>query len=197
MNNKKNNLLVDNYFELSADSIKKCSKFKNKIDKIVNKIIKIKKLNKKILVAGNGGSAADAEHFVGELACTFKDKNRPSYPAYSLNSIAAITAWANDFTYETYLTRQIKAISNSGDLLFLLSSSGGNLKTKQSINLINAIKEAKKSKLFTVTLTGKSGGYLKKNSDININIESNETSIIQECHMSILHYICQILENEN
>ena len=107
-----------------------------------------------------------------------------------------MTAWSNDFSYETYLERCLKAYSKKNDILICLTTSGGNIKKSQSKNLIKAVNYAKKNKNLVISLTGRTGGYVKNKSDININIESNVTSYIQEAHMSILHCICMLLENE-
>ena len=123
----------------------------NKIDEITKICIYLKKKIKnknKIFVFGNGGSFADGSHFVGELISTYKIKRRKPLPFIMLSSnIPALTAWANDFNYNTFLTREIEALSSNGDVLILISTSGGNIKKKQSINLINLAKFAKKKKL--------------------------------------------------
>ena len=107
-----------------------------------------------------------------------------------------MTAWSNDFSYETYFERCLKAYSKKNDILVCLTTSGGDLNKSQSKNLIRAINYAKKYKIYIISLTGRTGGYVKNKSNININIKSNVTSYIQEAHMSILHSICKLLENE-
>ena len=150
-----------------------------------------------IFVAGNGGSCSDAEHFAGELVCTFKNRKRKGISAIPLTShSAAITAWANDFKFESYFERQVVSNGQRNDILFLLSTGGGNLKNKASLNLVYAALKAKKKKLKVISLVGKNGGELKKISDICIHVKETETSIIQECHMSILHCICLGLEEK-
>ena len=109
---------------------------------------------------------------------------------------ASITAWANDFGFETYFERQVKAHGNEGDILFLISTGGGNLENGASTCLIKAADEAKKRGMFLISLVGKSGGELKKTSDIYIHVANNTTAFIQEAHMSIMHCICEILETE-
>ena len=128
-----------NYFEDSARVIKSLLLHEKKIIYIIKNIKDCIDKNKKILVAGNGGSSSDADHFVGELVCTYKNRNRSSIPAISLSSNSAIiTAWANDFDFSTVFERQISSVGIKGDLLILLSTSGGNKKKNQSVNLIKS-----------------------------------------------------------
>ena len=115
--------LIKNHFSNSSKVIESLKKFDNKIIIIVKSLLSCKKKGKKILVAGNGGSSSDADHFTGELICTFNKKNRKPLSALSLSSHpAAITAWSNDFGYETFFKRQVEASGKSGDILFLLSN---------------------------------------------------------------------------
>lgn len=107
-----------------------------------------------------------------------------------------MTAWGNDFNFKTYFERQIEANGKKGDLLIVLSTGGGNLSKDISTNLILAAKKAKKKGIKIVSLVGKSGGYLYKNSNISIKVKSNETATIQEAHMTILHSICYFLESK-
>jgi len=151
---------------------------------------------KKVLVYGNGGSFADCSHFVGELTATYNSKNRRSLPFILLGSnLAAVTAWANDFEFNDYIEREFSAIATDKDILFLLSTSGGNIKKKQSINLIKLAKYAKKNNITIISLLGKGGGELKKISDYSIIIKSFNTGTVQEMHKIILHSICNYLEN--
>lgn len=168
-----------------------------KIIKISDEIIKCNKKGNKILLAGNGGSCSDVEHFGGELICTFSKMNRKPVSTQLLTGpSSSLTAWGNDFGFETYFERQVEANGNKGDILVVLSTGGGNIKKNISTNLIYAAKIAKKKKLKVISLVGKSGGYLYKNSDISIKIKSNITSVIQEAHMTILHSICYYLEEK-
>ena len=117
---------MKNYFYQSSKVISSLKKEEKKINKIVNKIIYTHKYKGKILVAGHGGSCSDAEHFVGELTCTYKNRNRKPLSAISLASLpAAITAWSNDFGFDTFFERMSKAHLKKNDLLFLISTGGG------------------------------------------------------------------------
>ena len=185
---------VKNYFNNTSKIISECNIFEKQIILFARSIYK-RKGKKKILVVGNGGSSADADHFVGELTCTYSSRKRSAHSAISLSSSSpGLTAWGNDFGFETYFERQVEANGNKGDILLILSTGGGNIKKNISKNLIYAAKIAKKKKLKVISLVGKSGGYLYKNSDISIKIKSNITSVIQEAHMTILHSICYYLE---
>ena len=149
----------------------------------------------KILIAGNGGSAADAQHFAGELTCTYKNANRKAYPAVSLsNNPSAYTAWANDFDHKDYFTRQVEALGKEKDILFLISTGGGDLKKGFSINLVRAALYAIQRGIIVFSLVGKSGGELEKISKRSVKVKSDITSHIQEAHISIIHYICETLE---
>ncbi len=192
------NELLKNYFQSSGDLIFNLQYESESINKIINSVKRCFSKKNKLIVAGNGGSSSDADHFVGELTCTYKSRKRKGYPAISIaNNSASITAWANDFEFSTAYSRQLSSIGKKGDILFLLSTSGGNIKNNQSINLINAAKTAKKMGIKVISLLGKKGGELKKISDNSIVIKSNITSHIQEAHIAILHYICENLENFN
>lgn len=184
-----------NYTDLLKKSLDFLQNDESKINEIAKYIKYCHKKNFKVLVAGNGGSCADAEHFVGELVCTFNKKNRKPISAINLAAgNSALTAWANDFGFDSFFERLTSAHGKKGDCIIFISTGGGNKKNKASINLINAAKVAKKRGVKIFSLVGKDGGYLFKNSDISIKIKSNITSIIQECHMTTLHYICYKLE---
>ncbi|WP_440644053.1 D-sedoheptulose-7-phosphate isomerase [Candidatus Pelagibacter sp. HIMB123] len=189
---------IKSYFKTSSENIKNLINHEEKIIEICNEIKLCSKNKKKLLVAGNGGSCSDAEHFTGELQCTYKKRDRKPISAISLASLpAAITAWSNDFGFETFFSRQVEAHGNEGDILFLISTGGGNKETGASMSLVNAAMVGKKNGLKVISLIGKSGGVLKNISDISIHVESKITSFIQEAHISLLHCICENLEDIN
>ena len=129
------------------------------------------------------------------MICTYKSRKRRPYSAISLGfSTPGITAWGNDFKFETFFKRQIQAHGKKGDLLVCISTGGGDIRSKASMNIVHAAKEAKKIGLDIVSLIGKSGGELKKMSNINFLVKSEKTSFIQEAHMTILHCVCEILD---
>ena len=160
-----------------------------KIDLIAKKIKEFsKKKNSKFLVCGNGGSATDSEHFVTELVVRFK-KKRKSLPAINLSSNPGlITACANDFKFSYIFKRQLESLANRNDCIILISTSGN------SSNIIEAAKFAKQKKIFCIGLIGKNGGKLKKFCDLNYVVKSNSVAKIQEIHIFLLHYFCQIIE---
>ena len=147
----------------------------------------------KLIAFGNGGSAADAQHFVGELDGHFT-KERPALPAIALSTnTSSMTAIANDYSYDDVFSRPVTALANKGDIVVGISTSGN------SKNVIKAINAAKEKGAYTVALTGRSGGKLKDIVDELFNVDSDFTPIIQEVHISIIHMICleldRILEN--
>ena len=164
------------------------------LEKISNLLIKKIKNKKKIFVYGNGGSYADSSHFVGELTATYKKKRKP-LPFILLGSnMASVSAWANDFRNDLYISRELSGYGNIGDLLIVLSTSGGNIKKKQSTNLIKLAKVARQKKITLISFLGRNGGALKKISNINYIVKSNYTATIQETHKTLLHSICEIID---
>ena len=167
-----------------------------KIEKISNILINKIKSKKNIYVYGNGGSYADSSHFVGELTATYLKKNRKGLPFLLLSSnVAALTAWSNDFKFEDYLRREFSIFANKGDLLILFSTSGGDTKNKQSVNLIKLAKYAKSRNIQIISFLGKGGGVLKGLSKDSIIINSQNTGSIQEAHKVIMHSICNCLDD--
>lgn len=164
-------------------------KDEKKIDSIAKKIKEFsKKKNSKFLVCGNGGSATDSEHFVTELVVRFK-KKRKSLPAINLSSNPGlITACANDFKFSYIFKRQLESLANKDDCIILISTSGN------SSNITEAAKFAKQKKIFSIGLIGKNGGKLKKFCDLSYVVKSNSVAKIQEIHIFLLHYFCQIIE---
>ena len=164
------------------------------LEKISNLLIKKIKNKKKIFVYGNGGSYADSSHFVGELTATYKKKRKP-LPFILLGSnMASVSAWANDFRNDLYISRELSGYGNIGDVLIVLSTSGGNIKKKQSTNLIKLAKVARQKKITLISFLGRNGGALKKISNINYIVKSNYTATIQETHKTLLHSICEIID---
>ena len=164
-----------------------------KISLFLKKRIKSKN---KIFVYGNGGSFADASHFVGEMTATYSSKKRSSLPFILLGSNqSAVTGWSNDFNFNDYIVREFSAYVSKNDVLFIFSTSGGNIKTKQSINLIKLAKYAKSKRIPVISLLGKGGGVLKKISTKSIIINSYNTGTIQEAHKIIFHSLCESFEN--
>ena len=186
---------ITNYFQESSEVISSLSSELDVVEEMANAIYESNEEGGKVLIAGNGGSCADAEHFAGELLCTFKLRDRSPIGAVHLaNNSSAITAWTNDFEFNSYFTRQVEALGNEGDILFLITTGGGNRENGASMNLVHAAEKARKMGLKIITIAGKGGGILKDFSDISITVKSNETSNIQEGHISIIHSICICLD---
>ncbi|MBS3135487.1 D-sedoheptulose 7-phosphate isomerase [Candidatus Woesearchaeota archaeon] len=144
----------------------------------------------KVLIFGNGGSAADSQHMAAEFVGRYK-KERKGLPAIALTTDSSIlTAWSNDYTYETIFERQVESLAKKGDVLIGLSTSGN------SKNVIKAMEKGKELGTINISLTGKKGGKLKETSDININVESDNTPRIQECHLLAYHIICELVEED-
>jgi len=147
------------------------------------------KAGNKVLLFGNGGSAADAQHIAAEFTGRYVTE-RKGLPAIALTTdTSALTAIANDFGYEHIFDRQIEALANKGDLLIGISTSGN------SENVLNAFKIGKTIGCKSIGLTGKSRGKFSGNCDLNVVVPSNVTARIQEMHILIGHIICQIVDD--
>ncbi len=144
----------------------------------------------KILLCGNGGSAADAQHFAGELVVRLSsDYTRTAIPAIALSSDNfVLTACANDFGFEQVFSRQIEALGKPEDVLLCISTSGN------SPNLIQAMEKAKEKQMKTVGLLGKDGGRMAKLADFSLVVPSQKTQRIQEAHITICHILTSLME---
>ncbi|MFN3995831.1 MAG: SIS domain-containing protein [bacterium] len=158
--------------------------------KAVTLIVNSIKKNKKVMICGNGGSAADSQHIAAELVGKLNNDRNP-LPAVALTTDSSIlTALANDYNFEYIFARQVKAIGNPGDILILISTSGN------SANLIKAAEEAKNNGILTIGILGKDGGKLKQIVDIPILIKHNNTQRIQEAQLMTEHIICELVEQQ-
>jgi len=143
----------------------------------------------KLLVCGNGGSAADAAHFATELVVRFA-KDRRSYPAICLASDGGLlTAAANDYGFDEIFSRQVTAFGRRGDVLICLTTSG------RSKNVVRALEEAKARKLKTIAFLGRDGGSTIGMADIDLLVRSDSTARIQEAHQLVLHVLCEVVES--
>ena len=144
----------------------------------------------KVLLCGNGGSAADAMHLEGEFVCRFM-KDRRALPAIALGlGLPTASAIGNDLGFEELFSRQVEALATPGDVLIVLSTSGN------SENVLRAVKKAKKLGINTIGLLGGSGGQLASMVDDLLIIPSEITARIQECHILVGHILCDIVEKE-
>jgi len=160
------------------------------IEKAAKLVINALKNDKKILLAGNGGSAAMAMHIAAEFTGRYK-LERKALPAIALTTdLAAITAISNDYGFDVIFERQLQALANEGDVFIALSTSGN------SKNLIKAVEAAKKLNVKVIGLLGKDGGKMKNTPNAEIIIPSDNTPQIQEAHLMVLHIICELVEKE-
>jgi D-sedoheptulose 7-phosphate isomerase len=142
----------------------------------------------KLLTCGNGGSAADALHLAEELIGRYRSNRRP-YPAICLAADStALTCIANDFGYEAVFARQIEALARPGDIVVALSTSG------RSPNILAALQAGRAHGATTIALLGRDGGSTKGLADLELIVEGSESARIQEAHMQIIHYICEVIE---
>ena len=186
----KNNLeqRVRNHFFDSIETKKKAAEtMPEDIVRAINLMHHALTSEKKILACGNGGSAADAQHFAAELVGRF-ERERRELPAIALSTDSSIlTAIANDYSYEVIFSKQIRALGQAGDVLLGISTSGN------SANVIAAIEAAHLKGMSVIAFTGKDGGKIKnilKNSDVHLCVPAERTARIQETHLLLLHCLC-------
>jgi D-sedoheptulose 7-phosphate isomerase len=145
---------------------------------------------RKILFAGNGGSAADAQHLAGELVSRF-NYDRPGLPAFALTTdTSVLTAIGNDYGYERLFARQVEAVGQDGDVLIAISTSG------RSPNILEALRVARAKGLVTVGMTGRGGGRMPELCDHVLRSPSDATPRIQEGHIAMGHTICYLIEQQ-
>lgn len=184
---------IKNYINKSKETkelILKNDSIISEIEKIASVIIEAYKNNKKVLIAGNGGSAGDAQHLAAELVSKFL-LERPALSAIALTTNTSIlTSVGNDYDHKLVFARQISAHANPGDIFIAISTSG------ESKNIIKALEEAKNQKMITIGLTGEKPAAMDKMCDYLIKVPSTETPIIQEAHLMIEHLICAIIEEQ-
>jgi len=162
--------------------------FLEKIAEVITASITVYKNGKKILIAGNGGSAADAQHFAAELVGRY-GFDRPSLPALALTTDTSnLTAIGNDYGYDQVFSRQLEGMGVEGDLFIGISTSGN------SQNILNAFTSAKVKGITTVALTGRDGGKMAEVADYTLIVPSDATPRIQESHLLIEHMICDAIE---
>ena len=186
MTNYENDIL--NIFEKSARVINESKASIKEINSAVNVIVKTIEKGKKIVIFGNGGSAADAQHMAAEFVGRYLIE-RDSLPAIALTTdTSVLTGIGNDYGFEKVFARQCDALVNNGDLVIAISTSG------KSPNIIEGIKTSKNKNAKIILLTGKNNNKLKHLTDITIRVPSNETPRIQESHRIIIHIICEFVE---
>lgn len=144
----------------------------------------------KLLLCGNGGSAADCQHMAAEfVSCLTQDFRRPGIPAVALTTDSSyLTAYANDFGFDGVFARQVQALGRPGDVLLGISTSGG------SRNVLLALEEARRRDIRTVALTGGAGGPCADQADVAVRVPGGTTQHIQEAHLAVEHVICHLVE---
>ena len=159
-----------------------------RVDAAVDLVARALSARRPLLVCGNGGSAADSQHITGELVGRFM-KERAALKCICLSSNpATLTAWSNDYSYDTVFSRQVEAYAEPGGVLWGLSTSGN------SRNVVEAFEVAKKLGMSTLAMTGEGGGKLAALSDVLLDVPSRRTPDIQQVHLVLYHYICEAVE---
>lgn len=160
------------------------------IEQAANILVNALKKGNKVMFFGNGGSAADAQHLAGELVGRFL-KDRPALPAIALSTdTSVLTCLANDLGYDSVFVRQIEALARPGDIAFGLSTSGN------SQNVLLALEKAGQIGCKTIGLLGNDGGRIAGKVDLALTVKSQATPRVQECHITIGHIICGLIEQE-
>ncbi len=181
---------INKNFDQHFEILKKIStkSFTNKIF-LASKIISDSLLkNRTIFWCGNGGSASDSMHLSAELIGRFKKNRRPLKSISLAGNPASITCISNDFGYSNVFARQIEGLGDNGDVLVVISTSG------QSKNILRAINQAKKKKLYVISLLGNNGGLCRGKGDLDLIIKSKSTARIQEMHILVGHILCELVE---
>ena len=162
----------------------------NKIELVATQCVELYKGMNKTILAGNGGSAADAQHIAAEMVGRY-GFDRPSLPSLALTTdTSALTAIGNDYGYDYVFSRQLEGMGLEGDLFIGISTSGN------SANIIKAFESAKSKRITTVALVGRDGGKMAAIADIALVVPSDSTPRIQESHILIGHILCDIIEQE-
>ncbi|MBI4802372.1 MAG: SIS domain-containing protein [Elusimicrobia bacterium] len=160
------------------------------IGRIASALITVAERGGKILICGNGGSAADSQHIAAELVGRFKKERRPAAALALTADTSVLTSLANDYGFDKVFERQVMALGARGDAVIGLSTSGA------SPNVANALKKARELGLLTIGLLGRDGGLIKQFCDHALVIENADTPRVQEMHILAAHIICELIENE-
>lgn len=191
MTNKDHSAFINKTIQQSIDLKSKLLQqgdLLDRINQVGNRCIDTFKAGNRFLIAGNGGSAADAQHISTEFVCRF-NFDRPGLPAMALAcNYSMITAAGNDYSFDEVFAREIEANGRAGDIFVGITTSGN------SKNILRAIETAKEMDIYTVGLAGEAG-KIQQAADICLNVPSNCTPRIQECHILIGHILCEIVEN--
>lgn len=181
--------LIVKAFEQSAEvKLSFVKKNVKTIISVVELIVDAFQEGNKVMLFGNGGSAADAQHIAAEFVNRFMIE-RPPLPALALTTdTSVITSIGNDYNYDQIFLKQIKALGKEGDIAWGISTSGS------SPNVLKALKAASSMGIKTIGMTGKDGGKMAKMVDFHLNVESDSTARVQETHITLSHVICQLVD---
>ena len=181
--------IFENSLKIKNEILRDLNLWEN-LNNVISEIINAIKKEKKILIMGNGGSAADAQHFAGEFINRFLFEREP-LPAIALTTDSSVlTCIGNDYSFELIFEKQVKALAKKGDILIGITTSGN------SENIIKAFEAGKNIGTVNIGLLGKDGGKAKNFVDYPIIVKSNSTPRIQEVHITLIHIICEIVEKE-
>jgi D-sedoheptulose 7-phosphate isomerase len=181
------NSIINASIQVKQDIIEK-GELAATLEKVIVVITQAFKNGNSVYFAGNGGSAADAQHLAAEFSGRFY-KDRKALPSEALHcNTSYLTAVANDYSYDVIYSRLIEGLAKPGDVLVGLSTSGN------SANIVKAFEKSKELKVITIGFTGAAGGKMKELSDYLINVPSNDTPRIQESHILLGHIICELVE---
>jgi D-sedoheptulose 7-phosphate isomerase len=187
---KKDSTIIQHTIKQSVDIITNIEKYSEKIIQAADQIVNSISAGNKVVIFGNGGSAADSQHIAAELIGRYA-LERKSYPAIALTTdTSTLTAIANDYAYNEIFSRQCQSLVNRGDVVIGISTSGNSENVKRGLEV------SKEKNAFTIGLLGNNGGKIKDVVNIDISIESKSTPRIQEGHRVIYHIICQIVEEK-
>ncbi len=155
------------------------------------RMVECLKRDGKILACGNGGSAADAQHFAGEMVGRFKLRGRRALPVLALTTdTTVLTCVANDFAFEEVFSRQVEAFAGPGDLVLGISTSG------RSPNVLRALEAARERGATPLALVGGDGGPVAAAAELALVVPADDTTRIQECHITLIHALCDLVETE-
>lgn len=187
-----NDIISQNFTESIAAKQEAAITIKPSIKFAIEMLVNAFQNGNKLLICGNGGSAADSQHFAAEFTGRYEMERKP-LPALALTTdTSALTAIGNDYSFDVIFSKQVEAFGNTGDILFAISTSGN------SANVIKAIEVAQSQGMHIITLTGRDGGKMAqmlKDTDINICARVNRTARIQEIHILVMHTICDAIDN--
>ena len=162
---------------------------KSQVERAANQIVTAMRSNHKLLLFGNGGSAADAQHIAAEFVNRYRTDRR-ALPAIALTAdTSVITSIGNDSSYEYIFSRQLEALAQSGDVALAISTSGN------SPNVVAGVQCAKRMDVFTIGMTGRDGGEIGRVVDLHLNVDTPSTARTQEVHILIAHILCEIVED--